>query len=173
MRKTLFIIFFIGTFFLVVYLLKESTPGIFPSTGKPCALDAKLCSDGRSIGRSGPNCDFPACPDVVTAPVSTMTWDVPLSVGKVQEVDSLRIKLNNILKDNRCPIDVVCITAGGVVAEISLAGSNGAETIDLSTSGDPYLFERYYISIASVTPSPKAGKEITNDQYKVVVHIVK
>jgi|GEM_PF-831365 len=28
-----------------------------------CPADAKLCPDGSSIGRSGPNCEFAACPD--------------------------------------------------------------------------------------------------------------
>lgn len=27
-----------------------------------CAEEAKLCPDGSSVGRAGPNCEFPACP---------------------------------------------------------------------------------------------------------------
>lgn len=27
-----------------------------------CTLDAKLCPDGSSVGRVGPNCEFAACP---------------------------------------------------------------------------------------------------------------
>ena len=28
-----------------------------------CPMDAKLCPDGRtSVGRTGPNCEFAACP---------------------------------------------------------------------------------------------------------------
>jgi hypothetical protein len=27
-----------------------------------CALDAKICPDGTSVGRTGPNCSFEACP---------------------------------------------------------------------------------------------------------------
>ncbi|MGB4076548.1 MAG: hypothetical protein WBK28_02490 [Minisyncoccia bacterium] len=27
-----------------------------------CPMDAKLCPDGSAVGRTGPNCEFPACP---------------------------------------------------------------------------------------------------------------
>ena len=27
-----------------------------------CPQDAKICPDGRSVSRSGPNCEFPSCP---------------------------------------------------------------------------------------------------------------
>lgn len=28
-----------------------------------CTMDAKICPDGSSVGRTGPNCEFTACPD--------------------------------------------------------------------------------------------------------------
>ncbi|MFQ5492956.1 MAG: hypothetical protein ACE5DX_02230 [Candidatus Dojkabacteria bacterium] len=28
-----------------------------------CTLEAKLCPDGSSVGRSGPDCEFDPCPD--------------------------------------------------------------------------------------------------------------
>lgn len=31
-----------------------------------CTLEAKLCPDGSSVGRSGPNCEFTSCPSVVS-----------------------------------------------------------------------------------------------------------
>jgi hypothetical protein len=27
-----------------------------------CTMEAKLCPDGSAVGRSGPNCEFTACP---------------------------------------------------------------------------------------------------------------
>ncbi|HNY36329.1 MAG TPA: hypothetical protein PLD14_03565 [Candidatus Pacearchaeota archaeon] len=29
-----------------------------------CTMDAKICPDGSSVGRTGPNCEFAACPEV-------------------------------------------------------------------------------------------------------------
>jgi hypothetical protein len=28
-----------------------------------CTMDVKLCPDGSSVGRQGPNCEFAACPN--------------------------------------------------------------------------------------------------------------
>ena len=30
--------------------------------GVACTMEAKLCPDGSHVGRSGPNCEFTACP---------------------------------------------------------------------------------------------------------------
>ncbi len=37
-----------------------------PSSGEPvaCTLEAKICPDGSAVGRTGPNCEFAACPVV-------------------------------------------------------------------------------------------------------------
>jgi hypothetical protein len=50
--------------------LMPETPDMCPATTtkpstKPqvaCAQDAKICSDGSYVGRTGPNCEFAACP---------------------------------------------------------------------------------------------------------------
>lgn len=50
-----FIIFVgIGVFFWME-MLKVTAP-------IACTMEAKICPDGSSVGRSGPNCDFAACP---------------------------------------------------------------------------------------------------------------
>ncbi len=38
--------------------------------GQACTQEARLCPDGSSVGRTGPNCEFAACP-VVTATTTT------------------------------------------------------------------------------------------------------
>lgn len=32
-----------------------------------CTMEAKVCSDGSTVGRTGPNCEFAACPAVSTS----------------------------------------------------------------------------------------------------------
>lgn len=36
-----------------------------------CTAEAKVCEDGTSVGRSGPNCEFDACPVVSATPETT------------------------------------------------------------------------------------------------------
>jgi|SRR3989344_642217 len=45
------------------YWKSSQGPFILPSV-KPvaCTLEAKLCPDGSSVGRTGPNCEFTPCP---------------------------------------------------------------------------------------------------------------
>jgi len=57
-----------------------------PSTTSACTIEAKLCPDGTSVGRSGPNCEFVPCPSPKpiqsVTPVSaspTATFSAPLS----------------------------------------------------------------------------------------------
>lgn len=33
----------------------------------PCTEEAKLCPDGSAVGREGPNCEFPECPEAPAA----------------------------------------------------------------------------------------------------------
>ena len=37
----------------------------FPSRPVACTLEAKICPDGSAVGRTGPNCEFAACPEVI------------------------------------------------------------------------------------------------------------
>src|SRR3989339_930880 len=53
---------------------KRVQPSISPTTlpsednQVACTMDAKICPDGSSVGRTGPNCEFSQCPaDIGTA----------------------------------------------------------------------------------------------------------
>ena len=35
----------------------------FPIKNKGCTMEAKVCPDGTSVGRTGPNCEFSPCPE--------------------------------------------------------------------------------------------------------------
>jgi len=44
---------------------------------KACTLEAKLCPDGSSVGRSGPNCEFSSCPSQESTPSADVsTWKI-------------------------------------------------------------------------------------------------
>lgn len=49
-----------------------------------CTQEAKLCPDGSAVGRTGPNCEFAACP-VVSAEPATIKGKV--SVGPICPVE--------------------------------------------------------------------------------------
>lgn len=57
------------------FYLKDEEPDI-PERESPvaCTMEAKICPDGTSVGRTGPNCEFAPCP---SAPVSTPQEEEP------------------------------------------------------------------------------------------------
>lgn len=40
----------------------NSAPPFIPSQ-QACTMEAKICPDGSSVGRTGPNCEFSPCPE--------------------------------------------------------------------------------------------------------------
>ncbi|HTK03726.1 MAG TPA: hypothetical protein VL401_03105 [Alphaproteobacteria bacterium] len=47
---------------------------ILPIAPQACTEEAKICEDGSSVGRSGPNCEFAECPAVSATPDPTADW---------------------------------------------------------------------------------------------------
>lgn len=62
-----------------------------------CTMEAKICPDGSSVGRTGPNCEFAACPEINTSDWNIFKNDkygIEFKYPKIQESkgnDSLRI----------------------------------------------------------------------------------
>lgn len=48
-----------------------------------CTMEAKLCPDGSSVGRTGPNCEFAQCPNVAKSGIKGLVLLGPMcSVAK-------------------------------------------------------------------------------------------
>ncbi len=53
----------IGAVVLVIAALWVMNVRIAKAPGPvACTMEAKLCPDGSAVGRTGPNCEFSACP---------------------------------------------------------------------------------------------------------------
>lgn len=65
----IFIIFTVLIIILtgVIFLYSNNQSGLILSHPKACTMEAKLCPDGSSVGRTGPNCEFAECPEDATA----------------------------------------------------------------------------------------------------------
>lgn len=64
------VIIVLGVFFFYQNRTKESAA----PTEVACTLEAKICPDGSSVGRTGPACEFAACPaSATTAPTTSAT----------------------------------------------------------------------------------------------------
>lgn len=74
-------IFIIAILFLIgigaYFYARNSYLSSLKSTQQACTEDARICPDGSSVGRTGPNCDFAPCPTSVTPSAMPTTQQVP------------------------------------------------------------------------------------------------
>lgn len=93
--------------------------------------------------------------------------EVTLRVGHTGEGAGLTITFNELTNDYRCPVDVNCIQAGAVVANITL--TDGSETITFNKPSDevPTWWRGYEVSIVSVSPEARSTVTINPQDYVV------
>lgn len=89
----------------------RSTPGVpaTPSEGGSqvvCTMDAKICSDGSAVGRTGPKCEFAACPvsgtqtSAGTAKTPTKPTLIPAQSGVVASEPTCKSGVNGVVTLN-------------------------------------------------------------------------
>lgn len=94
-----------------------------------------------------------------------------IGVGKSVFINGVRITLNKIVQDSRCPIDVQCIQAGWVTANVTLKSDTDKETRDISSNAAPVAFDSYKISIESIKPSRVANSTIEPENYLLTFRV--
>ncbi len=62
--KALAVILFITLPFFGFYLGLLYQKSLTVPSGRACTLESKICPDGSTVGRTGPNCEFAQCPTV-------------------------------------------------------------------------------------------------------------
>lgn len=68
MKQLIFFVILLAVFGFAAFMYRATLEAPFhgtntaSSTATACTAEAKVCPDGTSIGRTGPNCEFAACP---------------------------------------------------------------------------------------------------------------
>lgn len=136
---------------LVIGVETTSAPEI-----QACTKEARMCPDGSAVGRTGPNCEFAACP---TPAVSEK------GIGSMQQIGEVLVTPIRVVADSRCPVDVTCIWAGTVAVETKLE-RNGTSTIIELTLNAPYSFENSFVTLTSVSPETRSTDPIKPEEYQ-------
>lgn len=92
-------------------------------------------------------------------------------VGKSVFINGVRVTLNRIVSDSRCPVDVVCIQAGWVTANVTLKSDTDTETVDLASNAAAHPFDSYMVSIAAVKPPHTSGVTLDPSDYLVTFRV--
>jgi hypothetical protein len=139
--------------------------------GVVCTMEAKICPDGSSVGRTGPNCEFAACPAATTtSSMSTVTLEA--KIGKTIVAHDFSLTPLSVVQDSRCPTDVQCIQAGTVQVKASLSGGLGQYNATLELN-KPFTNEEVTITLVSVTPGKVSTHQISPSEYVFTFTITK
>lgn len=97
---------------------------------------------------------------------------VTLVVGQTKTLENIKVTLNSVPSDSRCPINVVCVWAGQVKASFTLVKGTEKITKDIG-SESPEKFGEYTVSMMDISPSPVSNIPISQKDYKIVFNIEK
>lgn len=101
-----------------------------------------------------------------------------LGVGEVAEVinDGLRVRLDSVPEDSRCPKNAVCIWEGNARVRLTLTKSSlPQQQLELNTNTEPKIapYQNYRVQLIEVSPYPIAGEQIQRASYKATIVISK
>lgn len=147
---------------------------VVPAPGQvACTQEAKLCPDGSAVGRTGPNCEFAACPTVNTTTNGSIGVVSPPEPFKFASFTKfgITVKPLEVLQDSRCPAGAKCIWAGTVELKVNLAGLGSSQDVVL-TLGKPVTFNNYQVTLSSVNPVREIGQSLVAADSKFVFDII-
>lgn len=117
-----------------------------------CTQEAKICPDGSAVGRTGPSCEFAACP-------TTETESTSAALNQRILLNGVHITPLEVVEDSRCPIDVQCIQAGTVRIRAKLENGAG-NTIVTLTLNKATTYGSKDVTLTAVAPV-KSSKTTT------------
>ena len=84
----------LGIWFWMVVVLIGGVSGILyffhaPLGQVACTQEAKQCSDGSYVGRTGPNCEFAACPTATSSQDDTGMFQGKMVIGPICPVEQV------------------------------------------------------------------------------------
>jgi hypothetical protein len=139
-----------------------------------CTMEAKICPDGSSVGRTGPSCEFAACPDVTVTPSpSTGVSGIPSGIKEATVTAKLGETINmfgahasviEVVEDSRCPVNADCIQAGTVRVRTHATYGSLSQDVVLALN-KPFTFGAHSGTLVDVQPVKMASHTIVPAEY--------
>jgi hypothetical protein len=96
-----------------------------------------------------------------------------IAVGESKLIGGVKITVNKVVSDSRCPIDVQCIRAGEITASVTLQSDTDKETLELASNMPPHGFDAYQVSLTGVTPEKRSSTAIDTTGYRLTFKVEK
>jgi hypothetical protein len=88
----------------------------------------------------------------------------------------IKVSLDEVLEDSRCPTGVKCIWAGNGKVRVKVSKAKGeAVSVELNTSAGPQssTYEGYEVKLMRLDPYPRNGSTIGKDDYVATLMVCK
>ena len=94
-----------------------------------------------------------------------------IAVGETKLISGVKITVNSIVNDSRCPSGVQCIQAGWVTANITLKSDTDKETTEIRSGAAPKAFDSFKISLIKIEPQKISTQEISAQEYHLTFRV--
>ena len=114
-------------------------------------------------------CDSPTRPTV-----ADLGEPFSLKAGSSARVsDIVTVKFERVVSDSRCPLDVLCITAGSALIEIVVTIGGGQATLGLTTDppGWNTIHGGFTFRLVELQPYPRASRPTPATDYVVTLNV--
>lgn len=96
--------------------------------------------------------------------------DFELEPGKTVQLagTGVRVTLLEVVNDSRCPVDVVCVTAGDAEVRLAVVGEGEDRTVSLHVMQEPrsVTIGAVRLELTGLTPSPRSTVTIAPAEYR-------
>jgi hypothetical protein len=92
-----------------------------------------------------------------------------LGVGQTAVItDGLRIRLDTVRSDSRCPLDALCVRAGEAVIAVTLSLPGEAATgreLQTVPALSQTTYSRFTVTLSQLQPYPRSDRQIQPNEY--------
>ena len=124
----------------------------------------------RSIAVIAALAALPACAGPSSNGINSQqlpAQEVVVAVGDTVTLGNtgLRVGFSSVMSDSRCPVDVVCVTAGFAEIMLDLKRPGGADEVGLlavghsGTTPRSLVFNGYLIELVALDPEPVSNRQ--------------
>ena len=94
-----------------------------------------------------------------------------IAVGETRLISGVKITVNSILNDSRCPSGVQCIQAGWVTTNVTLKSDTDTETIEMHSGAAAKAFDSFKVSLIKIEPQKISVREISAQEYRLTFRV--
>lgn len=99
--------------------------------------------------------------------------DFELEPGKTVQLSGtgVRVTFLEVVNDSRCPVDVVCVTAGDAEVRLSVVGEGEDRTVSLHVMREPrsITIGAVRLELTGLVPSPRSTVTISPQDYRATI----